>query len=127
MGTKVPDKKPLTEVDVIRDRMLKLRQDMTPQDVRKHILAICLKEKYNPVEELVAIAQGTDDAELAAKIHMELLSYMAPKLKAMQVQGSISGTIKVSIQNFTQQIIEGKVIDVPVGDSKELRVIGGDK
>lgn len=125
--------KPLTVADVAKNRMLKLRQDMSPQEVRKHIMSVCLDHGYNPVEELVSIAQNTSDVDLAAKIHMELLSYMAPKLKAMQVDARITGNIKVSIKQFVIQQVNvedgksPKVIDVESdGPEKFVREIKGE-
>ena len=69
------------------------RKKGTPN--KKTIATQELLEKLgcNPIEELWKLAQGAgDDKELAFKCYKELASYVAPKLKAVELSGEVKST-----------------------------------
>lgn len=94
---------------------------MLPQ-VREDIRNFCLSRNYDPLAELIRIAQSDDPSiplRLRVEIHKEVLGYLAPKLRNVNVEKYEDRRIEVVLTtHFTPaQIQEAEptqaVIDVP--------------
>ncbi len=97
------------------------------KDLKVAIREICKTKNYDPLSELVDLVQekGRDKLTLEQKIsiHKELLQYLAPKLKAVDIQANVQGDIKISVVRFsdlTNANQEQKVINVdPAPESSQ--------
>jgi hypothetical protein len=105
--------------------MASLRGKLTPAEVRKNIQQACSTHQYDPFLELVKLAtekQQIDvkgvgvvevhvlDADQRIVIAKEIASYLAPKLKNVEVDSKVSGEIKIVVRSFGSP---GAAIDVP--------------
>ena len=71
--------------------------------VRADIARLCKEKNYDPIKELIDIAQSDDPMvplDVKVNIHKELLNYMTPKLKSIDMEKRGTETINVMIQNF---------------------------
>ena len=69
------------------------------------------KYDFSPVEELIITAQHTDDQSLSTRICMFLTEFLIPKLKSVEVSGTIDHQHTVVIRRFGP---EGQINDTPV-------------
>lgn len=96
------------------------------KDLRLAIRDICEKKDYKPLEELVDIVQDKDNKfkltlDQKIGIHKELLQYIAPKLKAVDIQANVQGDIKINVVRFSDnELLDSKVVEVHTGEVKEL-------
>ena len=77
--------------------------------VRADVVRLCKEKNYDPIKELIDIAQSDDPMvplDVKVNIHKELLNYMAPKLKSIDMEKRGTETINVMIQNFGE--LEGE-------------------
>ncbi len=81
---------------------------------REEIFRLCQEADYNPIRELIEIAQSDDpkvSLKLKAEVHKELLSYITPKLKS------------ITIENVEDRQVIVQLVDVTgasIGESKAL-------
>ena len=71
---------------------------------REEILRLCEEADYNPLQELIGIAQSDDPRiplKLKAEVHKEILSYLAPKLKSITVENSEDRQVIVQLVDFS--------------------------
>lgn len=80
---------------------------LTPAEIRSRIINMMAARNYDPVKELIDMALSKDaegnyiyDAEFRKNIHTELIPYVAPKLKATEITGSVDMSIKISVVKF---------------------------
>jgi hypothetical protein len=75
----------------------------TPAEQRKALLAMFAERGINPIEELM---NYTDDPDVAKKdkiaIWKELASFTQPKLKTVDVQGTLQGEMKILTVDYSQ-------------------------
>jgi len=66
------------------------KRSKTDGDVRVNLRAVaevCIAAGLNPAEKIVEALEGNElDAALKARVNLELLSYLQPKLKAVEVR-----------------------------------------
>jgi hypothetical protein len=71
---------------------------LTTMEVRSRIIALMNERNYDPIRELIKIANNsTTDEKTRIEIHKDLAQYIAPKLKAtdLQVSGDLQLTVNV--------------------------------
>ena len=86
--------------------------------VRADVVRLCKEKNYDPIKELIDIAQSDDPMvplDVKVNIHKELLNYMAPKLKSIDMEKRGTETINVMIQNFG----ELKTVEQPITLAQE--------
>jgi hypothetical protein len=86
------------------------KPNMTPAKMREGIKELFDRYNFNPVEELIIESQSTDDVSLATRINMFLTEFFVPKLKSVEVSGTIDHNHAVVIRRFGPG---GQVIDTP--------------
>lgn len=103
-----------------------MRGKLTPAEVRNVIAEACKKKNYDPFEELIELATSkttvtvngeevevhTCDTDQRIIIAKEIASYMAPKLKNVEVRGEVTGDIHITVKNFTRTAIQ-EAVEVP--------------
>ena len=94
----------------------------TPAEQRKALLAMFAERGINPIDELM---QFTDDPDVAKKdkisIWKELASFTQPKLKSVDVQGTMSGEMKiltVDYSNVSKSEL-AKTVDAEIVDEED--------
>ena len=101
-----------------------MSQAPTPAQQRKALLAMFHERGISPIEELMNF---TDDPDVDKKdkiaIWKELCSYTQPKLKSVDVQGTLSGEMKIMTVDYSKvsksdlaksvdaEIVEGQTYD----------------
>ena len=91
----------------------------TPAEQRKALLAMFSERGINPIEELM---QYTNDPDVAKRdkiaIWKELASFTQPKLKSVDVQGSMSGEMKILTVDYANvskselaKTMEAEIVD----------------
>jgi hypothetical protein len=94
----------------------------TPAEQRKALLAMFAERGINPIEELMNF---TEDPDVAKKdkisIWKELASFTQPKLKSVDVQGTLSGEMKIMTVDYS------KVVKSELANSIEAEIVGGDE
>jgi len=91
----------------------------TPAEQRKALLAMFAERGINPIDELM---QYTDDPDVAKKdkisIWKELASFTQPKLKSVDVQGTLSGELKILTVDYSNvskselaKTVEAEIVD----------------
>lgn len=80
-----------------------MSQAPTPAQQRKALLALFYEKGINPIEELLQYA-ADPDVEKRDKIAIwkEICSYTQPKLKSVDVQGTLSGEMKVMTVDYSK-------------------------
>lgn len=71
---------------------------------REEILRLCEEADYNPLEELIEMAQSEDPKiplKLKAEVHKEILSYIAPKLKSITLENAEDRQIVIKMVDFS--------------------------
>jgi hypothetical protein len=89
---------------------MKVGKKMTPAELRQGLDAIFEKYNFSPAEELIRTSQETNDVSLATRINMFLLEFVMPKLKSVEVSGSIDHNHVVVIRRFGQPDEPAKVL-----------------
>lgn len=92
---------------------------LSPSEIRKRIAAIFASKNYDPLENLVEMVmarhpmktpegnphplagQFVHDADFRKSVHLELLPYVAPKLKAVEVSGKLDAEIHIKVVKFS--------------------------
>ena len=75
---------------------------------RQEIERLCAEADYNPIQELIEIAQSEDPKvplKLKAEVHKEILSYLAPKLKSITVENVEDRQVIVKVVDVTGRMI----------------------
>lgn len=115
---------------------------LSPNKVREAIDLICRKHLYDPFTELIEIATGYENTAVVGKdgvefmvrtriasvqqridIAKELASYMAPKLKSMEVVGQIDNTLHITIEKVGD---DGKTKIIELNNPKDTFGSGQD-
>jgi len=81
---------------------LSKKPKMTPAQLREGLDLLFQKFNFSPAEELIRTSMETDDVSLATRINMFLLEFVMPKLKSVEVSGSIDHNHVVVIRRFGQ-------------------------
>lgn len=84
---------------------------LTALEIRSRILSFMSDQDYDPIKEMINMAQECDgdgkfilDAKTRLSIHKDLAEFVAPKLKAMEMNvGGEGMTINISVRKFTPQ------------------------
>jgi len=102
----------------VRKRIIKkLAPGATSQELRDLAIRLCNQYNYNPLESLIKLRTvGIEfddpekpgekitvvavDPELCFKIDKEILPYIMPKLKSLEVTGDFEGDLTVNINKF---------------------------
>tara|TARA_X000001316_G_scaffold11788_1_gene4719 strand:+ start:1748 stop:2281 length:534 start_codon:yes stop_codon:yes gene_type:complete len=95
-----------------------MSQAPTPAQQRKALLAMFHERGISPIEELMNF---TDDPDVDKKdkiaIWKELCSYTQPKLKSVDVQGTLSGEMKIMTVDYSKvaksdlaKSVEGEIV-----------------
>ena len=89
----------------------------TPAEQRKALLAMFAERGINPIEELM---NYTEDPQVAKKdkiaIWKELASFTQPKLKTVDVQGTLQGEMKILTVDYSKVAKSELAKDVEVVD-----------
>lgn len=93
------------EVEFLKDKVasidvLKAGKKLTPQQIREGIDILFQKYDFSPVEELIKLAMSTENEGLSARICMHLMEFILPKLKSVEVSGSVDHNHTVVIRRF---------------------------
>ena len=118
-----------------------LRGTLTPQEVRAAIHALCEKHDYNPFEELIKLAKGTQEIEIGGeiqilplcsveqKIHIAeaLAPYLAPKLKNMEITGDVKQDYNITVRHFVVNGAHKESPYVSEGEMKRLMDVSLDE
>lgn len=91
----------------------------TPAQQRKALLALFYEKGINPIEELLNYAADPDvDKRDKIAIWKEICSYTQPKLKSVDVQGTLSGELKVMTVDYSKvsksglaKPVEGEIVE----------------
>lgn len=80
-----------------------MSQAPTPAQQRKALLALFYEKGINPIEELLKYA-ADPEVEKRDKISIwkEICSYTQPKLKSVDVQGTLNGEMKVMTVDYSK-------------------------
>ena len=96
----VDDKLKQIERKIKDVEMASKTKKMSPAEMRAGIELLYQKYNFNPVEELIVTAQQTDDASLSTRICMFLTEFLVPKLKSVEVSGTVDHNHTVVIRRF---------------------------
>lgn len=91
-------------------KSLASKPKMTPQQLREGLDMLFQRYDFSPAEELIKTSQGTNDVNLATRINMFLLEFIMPKLKSVEVSGSIDHVHTVVIRRFGQPDEPAKIL-----------------
>jgi hypothetical protein len=103
-----------------------IRGALTPAEVRSKINELCVKRNYNPFEELIRLATETVKTEVNGKmvelpicdvdqkilIAKEIASFLAPKLKSIEVDAHIDGDFTFKVKHFDELGNEVKPVTI---------------
>jgi len=122
LKTETPD-----AVKAAVDRLL--NTSTRPVDFHRRLVEILADRKFDPVEELVVMCQeewlppGATkktwrlDASLRVKVMTELMQYLMPKLKAVEVSGKLDHSHTINIVRYgedgTVKVEQSKPLDAP--------------
>lgn len=82
---------------------------LTTNEIRSRIIALMNERHYDPIRELIKIANNTaTDQETRISIHKELAQYIAPKLKSTDLQISGDLTLTVNVLKFTGAMAQNR-------------------
>ena len=102
MDDDMPRKRALTTTDNYSNRMKEVL-DKHARLYTKHPVTGKPVKEYDPAVLLLEIAMDSaTPAKTRNEIHKELMSYMAPKRKAVEHTGVGGGAIQITIVNKTQ-------------------------
>lgn len=93
-----------------------MRGRLTPSEVRNAIQKACDAQDYDPFVELIKLATEKTrvkvdgkvievhalDADQRITVAKEIASYMAPKLKNIEVKGEVDNNIHITVTNFSE-------------------------
>jgi len=91
------------EIDIKQQFLEVMNSAPTPAQQRKALLALFYEKGINPIEELLGYA-ADPDVEKRDKIAIwkEICSYTQPKLKSVDVQGTLNGEMKVMTVDYSK-------------------------
>ena len=109
----------------LRKNLMKIRPGATPSEVRHRIAELCAQNDYDPVRELIEMVQKGHrivmsdgsfkfiplDPKDVISIHKEVLQYIAPKLRTIDVQASIEANINVTVTKYAGAAIDGEILE----------------
>lgn len=87
------------------------KRKLSPAELRQGLDLLCQKYNFNPVEELIQIAQATDMETTKVSICRFLTEFMMPKLKSIEVSGSVDHNHTVVIRRYGP---DGQLQDAPM-------------
>ena len=90
---------------------LRKGKKLTPAQIREGLDLLFQQYDFSPVESLVKLAMCTQDENLQARVCMFLTELVLPKLKSVEVSGSVDHTHTVVIRRFGPA---GEVQDSPL-------------
>lgn len=101
------------EVDAAMTKAMALKNTrrMTPAEIREGLDLLFQKYNFSPVEELIIIAQNTDNEVTQVSICKFLTEFMLPKLKTVEVKGQVDHNHTIVIRRFGP---DGKKLDEPL-------------
>lgn len=96
-----------------------MSQAPTPAQQRKALLALFAERGISPIEELMNFTDDPDvDKKDKISIWKELCSYTQPKLKSVDVQGTLSGEMKIMTVDYSKvsksdlaMSVEAEIVD----------------
>ena len=91
--------------------MIRSGKRLTPKEIREGIDLLFQKYDFSPVEELICMAMTAEKEETKVRICMFLTEFMLPKLKSIEVSGSVDHNHSVVIRRFGK---DGMQIDTPL-------------
>ena len=107
----------------LRTKLMKIRPGATPSEVRARIVELCAQHNYDPIAELIDMVRNGYEVEANGKkvrvpldakdvigIHKEIIQYIAPKLRSVDVQAQVEANISISVTKFSGTPIEGEII-----------------
>jgi uncharacterized membrane protein YheB (UPF0754 family) len=92
------------------------RKKLTPLELRQGLDLLFQKYNFSPVEELIRVAQSTDSETTMVSICKFLTEFMIPKVKSVEVSGSVDHNHTVVIRRFGN---DGKVYDEELKKPKQ--------
>ena len=91
------------ELTVKQQFLEMMSQAPTPAQQRKALLALFYDKGINPIEELLGYAADPEvDKRDKIAIWKEICSYTQPKLKSVDVQGTLNGEMKVMTVDYSK-------------------------
>jgi hypothetical protein len=114
---KDPNWRPATPLEAkmqelqMRVKEMASSKKMSPRELREGLSLLFEKHNFNPVEELILQSQRTDNEGLAVKINIFLSELLVPKLKSVEVSGSVDHTHTVVIRRYGP---DGRIEDAPM-------------
>lgn len=95
-----------------------LEPGLTTSQLRDYVLQKCRERDYDPIDELIKLARNGDiSGRDRVKIHSEMVQYLVPKLRSMDVKADVNMDINVNIVRFSDEE-EKAPIDVEVVEDK---------
>ena len=112
-------------VKKIRQNLLAIRQGATPSQMSERIRDLCNANGYDPVYEMVELlrkgekvtikdADGNElteykplPATTQLRIHEQMMKYIYPQLKAVDIQGHIDANVTINVKQYSAKF-EGK-------------------
>lgn len=97
-----------------KEKLAPIRGTLTPAEVRAAIHKICKERNYDPFDELIQLATETQEVEINGKtitvplasvdqkitIAKEIASYIAPKLRSVEIEAHMDSSWTIKIQKF---------------------------
>ncbi|BAQ92463.1 hypothetical protein [uncultured Mediterranean phage uvMED] len=109
------------ELDVKQQFLEMMNSAPTPAQQRKALLALFYEKGINPIEELLGFAADPSvDKRDKIAIWKEICSYTQPKLKSVDVQGTLNGEMKVMTVDYS------KVSKSTLANPVEAEIVGED-
>lgn len=101
------------QVEMLTEKIEDIRsgKKLTSAELRQGIEMLFQKHDFNPVEELIIMANQCEDLKDRIKICMFLTEFHIPKLKSIEVSGSIDHQHTVVIRRFGK---DGQASDSPM-------------
>lgn len=107
------------QLQKIRRNLLAIRQGATPSEMSERMRDMCNINGYDPVFEIMELirngarvavkdADGNEyieyvplDAKEQFAIHKEMMKYIYPQLKAVDIQGHIDANVTVTVKQYS--------------------------
>ena len=107
------------ELEVKKQFLDVMSKAPTPAEQRKALLALFAERGINPIEELLTYTQDPDIKKMdKIAIWKELASFTQPKLKSVDVQGTMTGEMKIMTVDYSKvgksqlaNIVEAEIIE----------------
>lgn len=89
---------------------LRKKPNMSVKDsteaLRKGIRDLCKRQGYDPIEEMIALAQDEDTPiDLKVRIHKEIAEYTVPKLRSIDINANVTTGLTVNVVKFSDKVL----------------------